>query len=644
MPITSLPLQETAIAQAHVYLEAFRLLISNTLKLRRVPDERQDDHANLLIRMAKDALLETEKNIDKITLSTPPTQDEMDAINIHLENYGASLVDLFANSTLEKGVDNLEKSEIVKWLKSAENLVNWQTRSEIQTHYQEGGIEKTLIEKPVYRFTENLVNEYLSIRPSEHHKPTWFTELPQWEQKELQSRVIKAKQAAEATGEEKSSSVYQKAFAESLGTPPSALRRYPGLANYSEHRQILKKNGEVISDTTYYRAATPAPFNIKDAAERQRLTTLAIEQFKQNHPDAGEMLGFVTPILGTLEHRIANDNAAAATAQHIHYAIRPLNKTRGLVPGETQVKKDEITTAVINHALDHLEALKTNYPDQKTPLEKVKNSLLAWHTRSTPDALATLQNDVSNAIEHIKRTKKPLSLADRDALKFLNILKDYAELLQKAPHTGHDRNPNLWRAAYEEMILNALYGCRSNKDRAGMFTLQLDAMEEVFAATGRLPKFDDTGMHRDTFNKAYATEFLSGHHNRYAELNTKGAQALKSVRDVLAKDTQAMILEKAGTLGKGASIFDQHKSCSARNKFSFKRKEVKKLPDKLSLQTPLAAQASTQTASTPVDTRTRPGLENPRAMAARPSEITIDSKPSRGTGETPPSTPKKLDR
>ena len=620
---TSLPIQSSAIERARSYFNAFEMLIKNMPIIEAPGDYFIDDHKTSFIAEAEKRLKDTEDSIHAVALSHPPTLGEMHTINTLQENYAALLVDLFTNPDFEfltgfrthrsptgqllvRTSGHPSKNEVRRWLRSAENLANWRTRPTLETYYQHDGIEKILIEKPIYRFTENLVKEYLSILGENNH-PKWFTALPKWEQKELQSRVLKAKQAAEEISTTPSEKAYQQTFAESLGTPPSTLRRYPGLANYSEHRQILKKNGEVISDTTYYRAATPTPIDVTDKTERQRLTTLAIEQFKQNHPtSAPVMLGLVTPvpIPGVQEYRLFKDNTQCAQTRGVTYANRAVNKWRSLLLGTTHLKKDKVTAILIQTSLENLDALKATYPALAGKLEDIKSSLKNWDKMGNTSTFTTLQNNVNDTIEKIK-AQENLTLTDRDTLKFLTILSDYAELLQTSPSTSHDRNPNLWRAAYETMILKSLYGCKSNKDRAAAFTLQLDAMEEIFAKTGRLPKFNDKGTLRDEFNQAYAAEFLSGHHNAYAALNATGASALKNIRSVLPEDTQRIILARAGypqaqkpswlqrilhALQRffafitrttppepltGVTIFDQHDSCAARNKQSLRTRKIK---------------------------------------------------------------------
>lgn len=294
-------------------------------------------------------LTSTQAKIKALTsLDTNPTQSDLHKLKTIEQHYYNELATLLALTTREK------LKTIDRWLKDAMALIAWRERQIEETTYQDGDQTITLTEEPVYYFTDDLTNEYLSIISEDSSpKPDWFTTLPTWEQTALKEKIKNAEKIAKdsiyenpssprLTRSQSTSSLssldsqeiegnikeieqsedasFNLAFARAMGTPPATSRKFPGLANFSKHTMTISSpaNQDMLSYYSY-RSSTQTPFEIKHRTERDRILTMNLNQFSQaSSDDAKPYLTHLASSLKIQNHgdRTHQINASSLTDVH----------------------------------------------------------------------------------------------------------------------------------------------------------------------------------------------------------------------------------------------------------------------------------------------------------------------------------------
>ena len=189
----------------------------------------------------------------------------------------------------------MEQETAFEALVDAENINCWETPTPIQvTEYtRDDGKTVVQVSRPITNLTNEQALDYMNIYKDSAAQPLWFKKLDPWHQNYLQGKLkdvheayknIQPKPSAETLDTPAMKKIVG-LLNDTLGSPPSTVRNYPGLANYSEHTLIvLDKDGEVEFTSTRQRGSSSTVNAVKvdgDTAydeERAKLTTSSVAQ------------------------------------------------------------------------------------------------------------------------------------------------------------------------------------------------------------------------------------------------------------------------------------------------------------------------------------------------------------------------------
>lgn len=486
-----------------------------------------------------------------------------------------------------------------KLIVEADSLANTQTRPIDFTQYEGAKKDATLlVEVPRYNMTSRVINEYLQFAQAvEGHAayPLWASDWIRSQQakgtdtqlkQELAERVRAAEQAGDKVAGKGNVNdpKYQEAFARTLGTLPCLRRSFPGQTNFSQHSAYYRTaDGKNFAAPPVLRAATPAPFHIKNQKEQDRILQLNIEQFIANCPPGGPYLitSLVAPIgigpLGNRDKKIVDSikrvvdqmNKGRLGSEKIIYTNHPINHPilRALSrdsADEKQASKDILQLG----ALPRLASI--NCTGDMNPGYSLKETMIqglsAWMAkpneknyqefdRAAQALYLQLKTEAETKLAALDKQPVDHTTAQKrkeilDDLLLVNAVKDYVELLHKDPRMSADHNPNMFKTVLEQIIVpNCISGCVSGKDRQGMLLIQRDSMLGEFYTRGDhlLASYYDSATQRQQFVDRFTDNLVSNHEGYNANYNADGAEAQKNLTHILSKDQKAQTNEKAPT-------------------------------------------------------------------------------------------------
>ncbi len=147
----------------------------------------------------------------------------------------------------------------------------------------------------------------------------------------------------------------------------------------------------------------------------------------------------------------------------------------------------------------------------------------------------------------------------KDFLCGLHALVEYVKITNLAKENdpvffGEDKNINLYRSALERVFIRKMHGrshvaCKSGKDRTGMAKLLADAIEKFWAIHGCIPQYNNQAHWEMLMNYA-ADEFISKHHQIISQLNSQGADGLKSLKGMIPELLKKLVMQKIEAMEK----------------------------------------------------------------------------------------------
>jgi len=453
-------------------------------------------------------------------------------------------------------------------LADAEFLLNWRdvekgkAAREPQAHLQKVGEGEDAIyilqgDRPQAKPAQEQLLEMQKIFGSEEGQPKWFKALPQWEQEYFKSNFVflKGRDLNNETVLKKAQGEYQ----EKWGNPPTTLRKYPFLANYSEmETKVYDKagnpKGTIVSKT---RSGNIVPFGVKDKKERLELTKQNIRQIIQNEI-AGKIASgqYVTnangeielPVLiqtlvkpvSTMLEKLSSSDPESPMLKMKQEAIRQLEaeyqKAGGIKIGGKTVK---ITFVDSNYSINR--NLQKIQMANATRNIKAMDTVVALARAKDKNDNLQVRRDAQNLPERRLFERALINYA-QNAERYKRRYKGLGKAMAVIPYASGlrvDKNTFFLETAALEQILMcrmgiATGGCKSGKDRKGMEVMFTQAMEIFFVQNNRFPDFGDK---KD--RKAFAEIFKSLFHSRFQEQlaasNAKGAEGLQAVDGVLPK-------------------------------------------------------------------------------------------------------------
>lgn len=133
------------------------------------------------------------------------------------------------------------------------------------------------------------------------------------------------------------------------------------------------------------------------------------------------------------------------------------------------------------------------------------------------------------------------------------VVQNISSLLQNAPTPGvailsEKNGRELHLASLQELLITRMQGiaygsCVSGKDRKGLQTMYVDAMEIYHHLYGRFPECYDEGVNRENFVAVYADLFLTRHQQMNAGQNASRADGIKTPAGYLPEDIQKAIIK-----------------------------------------------------------------------------------------------------
>lgn len=514
-------------------------------------------------------------------------------------------------------MEGLEKDEIKKSIEEAANIAKWKQGRPVQCTITErkgdvaltqnlalpstpGGVTpgETLqvpkdnkfyvvqMEIPIVHATKALKSEYWQIY--EAKPPKWFQELSETTQGVLKRHFSQYGDGKNFDGNN---------FEDKLGSIPCTIRKFPGMTNFSNTVQLIfDEKGHCVDESVRTRSSIVVPFEVKDKAERKRLTDMNIDQLIDSHQHRVQqtaelwdidpkrvktpvglqtLVGAISPKLAKIakkfgrkdkegEMMLVADEAGKEfnkrLKDHPNFSLirsnHPVNAIRGLADKlKLTGRKKDNTKAFFDHfdaTVTFLESIKEKFHDESCA-EAIDNLRQMCNSRDFDKLnLEEIDSTFQKLIADNFIQNEPDPLKAQTKLRKLSLLSEalqgYGDLTQDPPEHNTDRNYPLMRASYEQIIIEAVGGintgsCKSGKDRKGLEINHTNSMREYFQLTGRLPRHDDNKIYRKQFVDIQARKMMTDHQSRNAALNASGCHGLKRIEKNLPKDVIAAIRE-----------------------------------------------------------------------------------------------------
>lgn len=420
------------------------------------------------------------------------------------------------------------------------------------------------------------VQEFLNAKPNSVRQPEWYKAMSDNEKILFDYLMRDVKSVDDVV--------------EKIQSISSRHRSIPGVANFSKHVMFLLDNeGKMVYQSHHrYRSSMIASRDVAKTNKELRVDFAYhnlceiirndIEQFLEENKNRYKFIdseGYIdrSKVEKFLAERITNSPILIQTL------ITPLPLADKFVPDPALYEdKLEAVKKLLKEGLSV--SLRNELPNKKVIIEEFNfipkeeclietNHPLNKARNLAPTSSVMESGDTKN------NSMKLVVLAKQGALKLKTMINDdkaearlkYADLLEMAatdlenllntnivPVIGYFFEKNqreLHLAALEELMtvrLNGIsYGsCVSGKDRKGLQTMYVDAMEIYYQLYKEFPKYDDVDDKRRRFVDIYAQLFLTQHQQMNAGQNAIGADGIKTPAAYLPKDIQLAIAEKSG--------------------------------------------------------------------------------------------------
>lgn len=373
-------------------------------------------------------------------------------------------------------------------------------------------------EDPNIPFTKAQEQEWSAILSP--NPPKWFNKLPKWEKTYLRDKLFDWSRLPEDT---------RPNLLSVIGTVPSTVRKFPGSAN---SYVTTFESYEVEADGEHYtkellfekvRSGVLIPFDVKDKAERKRLTKQNLEQLmadtikRQLKTVESDGVVDIPMVIQTLfSPPIQPKNGDSALYDSVIELQKEFKKDEGAVLTRMGITVPRGVT--LNLGTDYVNTPVNNLRGFVNFLNSVRNRSIA--STSFLSKFKSLDPELSQEIIDSLRSR----------------IWEEEGLLDGSFANKHNRNSE--RAALEQILNftkggNRIGSCVSGKDREEMVTEMAIAMMMYRDKYGMLPPPPGVeSPERDIFENMVAAQFLSNHGQQIAEANSNGARGLKNVDEV----------------------------------------------------------------------------------------------------------------
>lgn len=454
-------------------------------------------------------------------------------------------------------------------------LTTTKYHNEATKQLEDGYLLQMEVPQPV--IDSEKIQEFLNANPKSNKQPEWYVGMSDKEKMLFDYLMRDVKTAEDVMAK--------------IQTISSRHRSIPGVANFSKHVMcLIDKKGNVVYQPHHrYRSSMIASRDINKENKTLRIDFAFhnlceiirndIEQFLEEKKYLYKLIDSEGEIDRKKVEKLIADKIEQSPIL-IQTLITPLALAAKFVPDPAlyEDKLDAIkkllavglTVSLRSrvNGKEIIEEFKVRPKEEclietNHPMNKARNIASTGSVMEVGDTKNNSMKLVALARKGAKKLRLMLDPNKADARKA------YAELLEMAatdleillnnnpwPVIGYFTEKNqreLHLAALEELItvrLNGIsYGsCVSGKDRKGLQTMYVDAMEIYYHLYNEFPKYDDVGGKRKHFVDIFVQLFLTQHQQMNAGQNAIGADGIKTPSAYLPEDIQAAIKERAGNL------------------------------------------------------------------------------------------------
>lgn len=427
------------------------------------------------------------------------------------------------------------------------------------------------MEIPLPPLNTEMATEYFNAYFSPQKKPPlWYKGMSEEEKILFSSSMKMVLEGVDKTSKEACINAIQ----QNINAISSRLRTIPGPANLSKHRfLILDNQGKIVYQSVpRLRSSMVASRDIEKSKtlskeDKQDLRLkFTVDNIKEiirkfiedqlNNPDTrqkylnddGEIntdfLEDIPILLKTLISPVIQPDKALYADK-----LRAIEKIRSEGISLTITVNNEPTTLQFTPNL-----FEVNHP-MNAAASIIPSGSWLESGETQQEALRLVKHALASTQDDVPIRKAALDLQDL----INNVHTDF-----KSIFTANERELHL--AALEEFIVSRLGGlsygsCVSGKDRKGLETLYVDAMELYHFKYGELPKFNDTPKNREAFIDIFAELYITNHQQLNAGQNAPGANGVKTPAKYLPDDILNKIIEKSGN----PNILDESERLASNN-------------------------------------------------------------------------------
>lgn len=470
-------------------------------------------------------------------------ETDLEPIHLHFQNFLKDLVVEIAR------IRKISEEKAYKLLGIADEYVSLTAGKPILvtvTKMPGGGDELYVqMDIPQQPFSDSQIDEILRARPKSNDKPSWYLEMRDEEKKIFDHMMLEVNTREDVL--------------RVMPAISSKHRTIPGVANFLKHKTfVMTDDGVVVSlQPTRYRSSMISSrdlLKLKDTkkvralrkaiafANAQQIIQDAIDDILQ---DPLQRQKFIDPVtheisitalakLPILMQTLISPIGTVTLAQLINHPDKALYEDK--LAAIQQMRKSGVEIRIppngemVNIRFSNI--LSTNHPLNK-----------ARHITGSDGKVDTLKI-IELGREYLARTLRDRLTGHADAIKLTEPIRSATDaledLIQTSPSTFLDNQLQLHKAALEEFIVSRIGGisygsCVSGKDRKGLETIYVDALEIFYSKNGRVPGFNVPGD-RVKFANIFAELFVSRHQHKSAGLNALGSDGIKSVKMYLPTD------------------------------------------------------------------------------------------------------------
>lgn len=465
-------------------------------------------------------------------------ESELQPIHLHFQNFLKELASEIAR------IRKISEEKALKWLGYADDYVAMTGDKPILVTVTDipGGGDGLYVQMdiPQQPLSDSQIDEILRAKPKSQNMPLWYVAMRDEEKKLFDYAMMNVKSRNDVQSV--------------ISSIASKHRTIPGVANFLKHQTLIMTNDGVViaKPPVRYRSSMISSRellklkNTKQILElRKQIAYRNAQQIIQNAID--EILQ--DPIKREKYIDPVTNRVSLEALAELPILMQTLISPIGTVTLAQLAKRPD--KALYEDKIAVIKKMQKEGVDIRLPpngeIVKIKfSNILSTNHPLNParhiigsDGKADSLKIIGLANEFIERT-----VADnknKNALKLIDPInaakEELKDLIQTNPSTFMDNQLQLHKAALEEFIVSRIGGvsygsCVSGKDRKGLETIYVDALEIYFAKHDRLPTLSAPNQ-RIEFAKIYADLFVSRHQHKSAGLNALGSDGIKSVKTYL---------------------------------------------------------------------------------------------------------------